>query len=544
MSTTKTYEAGRIQNIVQLKLNCFSLLQDGFIPSRYTSDGININPALYIDEIPDGAQSFAVIVEDPDVPHDSFCHWVAWNIPVTHYIKEKENRGLFGINDFCNHGYNGPHPFSTVHRYHFKVYALDCVLDIPESSTRWELKWAMQEHIIGFGLVVGKYQKHSTTTTRGIFSKAGTVVGDDLKMLLEERRGVCVSIILSLRNLPARQSADKVHLSKAIKEACDRVSVEHPAASPGIITVFKKIQDDIVLKPSDQGIGIFVSEDAHFYTTFPFQVSEKIVIGQRFHVKELLIKEHYSLPYTLVYVDEMEIRLYSGKANELTEVKNTSFPMFFEEALEVQSPLINSFFARNAYIKNEKNTKEQLEIDHKKFIERASTTIQSYVQSSEVVLLAGVRKYLYELVYHTGLSKKIVNSFYGNYGRFNEKDFTEMVWPSVKNYIDGRMPEEVEAYNEKLAEGITEEGIVHVWDAVASDRGETLFVEKKIEIEGFIEHQNPARLYLHPPATPHKVLPDAVDEIIKMALDKDLNIVFVKDGMLNRNMRIALITKF
>jgi hypothetical protein len=91
---------------------------------------------------------------------------------------------------------------------------------------------------------------------------------------------------------------------------------------------------------------------------------------------------------------------------------------------------------------------------------------------------------------------------------------------------------------------MTEEGVSHVWDAIASDRGETLLVERNLEIKGFVEHQNPTKLYLHPPKNPHMVLPDAVDEIIKMALDRDIKIVFVEDGMLSRNMRIALVTKF
>jgi hypothetical protein len=119
-----------------------------------------------------------------------------------------------------------------------------------------------------------------------------------------------------------------------------------------------------------------------------------------------------------------------------------------------------------------------------------------------------------------------------------------MVWPSVKNYIDKNIAAEINNYNEKAAEDMNEEGISHVWDAVMADRGETLLVEQNLKMKGFVEHQNPGKLYLHPPKSPHIVLPDAVDAVIKMALDKDIKIVFVEDGMLNRNMRIALITKF
>lgn len=533
-----------MEGIESLKLNCFSLLQNGFLPARYTSDGININPALYIENLPADAQSLAIILEDPDVPHGNFCHWVAWNLPVTHHIKEKENRGVFGINDFCNHGYNGPHPFSTTHRYHFKVYALDSILNIPVSSTKWELKQAMKNHVVGFGVVTARYQKH-IIHKNGYSTTPKQNLSEELRTLLNEKNNNCISIILPLNDLSPAQRVDKLHLSKAIKDVNELLPPETLTIAGSVLDSLKKLQDEIVLKPNDLGIGIYVSEDISFYTTFPFTVAEKIIVDKSFHLKELLLKERYSMPYTLVYVDEKEIRLYNGKSNSLNEVKNGAFPMFFEEALEIQSPFINSFFARNAYIKSlDRNKSEQLEAHHKDFFRMASELLSTHFQNTEILILCGARKYLSEFLYHTGHKEKIQGVFFGNYSRFAEADLAEMVWPSVKNYLDKNISTEISNFNEKAAEDMTEEGISHVWDAVVSDRGETLLVERNLEIRGFIEHQNPAKLYLHPPKNPHTVLPDAVDSIIKMALDKDIRIVFVEDGMLNRNMRIAIITKF
>lgn len=544
MNSLKSYDAVQMEGIESLKLNCFSLLQSGFIPPRYTSDGININPALYIENLPDDAQSLAIILEDHDVPHGNFCHWVAWNLPVTHHIKEKENRGIFGINDFCNHGYNGPHPFSTTHRYHFKVYALDSMLNIPVSSTKWELKQAMKNHVVGFGVLTMKYQKHgvhkngSSANTKQVFS-------EELKTLSNEKGNACVSIILPLNDQSSSSRADKLHLSKAVKEVSEQLLANTTIESGRVIDKLRKLQDEIMLRPNDQGIGIYVSEDMSFYTTFPFRVNEKIIVEKNFHLKELLLKEHYSVPYTLVYVDEKEIRLYNGKANNVNEVKNETFPMFFEEALNLQSPLISSFFARNAYIKSlDKNKSEQLEANHKDFFRKATELLAFYFENAEILILCGTRKYLSEFLYHTGYKEKIHGIFFGNYSRFTEADLAEMVWPSVKNQLDKTIAAEINNYNEKAAEDMTEEGICHVWDAVLSDRAETLLVERNLEITGFVELQNPGKLYLHPPTNAHTVLPDAVDTIIKMCLDKDVKIVFVEDGMLNRNMRIALITKF
>ena len=95
MNSSKNYDAAQMEGIESLKLNCFSLLQNGFLPARYTSDGININPALHIENLPEDAQSLAIILEDPDVPHGNFCHWVAWNFRLRVHIKRKRTEDYF-----------------------------------------------------------------------------------------------------------------------------------------------------------------------------------------------------------------------------------------------------------------------------------------------------------------------------------------------------------------------------------------------------------------------------------------------------------------
>lgn len=132
---------------------------NGFIPPRYTCDGKDVNPALNFDHIPGDAQSLAIIVDDPDAPAGTWVHWVIWNIPVTHHLKEGHAAGTQGINDFNKHIYCGPCPPKGTHRYFFKVYALDCKLEIPGSSPKADLEKAMAGHILGVGELIGLYKK-------------------------------------------------------------------------------------------------------------------------------------------------------------------------------------------------------------------------------------------------------------------------------------------------------------------------------------------------------------------------------------------------
>jgi Raf kinase inhibitor-like YbhB/YbcL family protein len=75
--------------MAELQIRSTAFVTNGYIPSRYTCDGTDINPPLEIDDIPAGTKSLALIVDDPDAPIGMWVHWVVWNIdPATREIAE------------------------------------------------------------------------------------------------------------------------------------------------------------------------------------------------------------------------------------------------------------------------------------------------------------------------------------------------------------------------------------------------------------------------------------------------------------------------
>lgn len=144
-------------NYKYLRLESEAFLAGGMMPFKYTCDGKNVNPPMSVTNFPENAKSLAVVVDDPDGPNGNFCHWVVWNLPITDLIEEAEHRGVPGHNDFGFYKYNGPCPPVGTHRYYFKVYALDQVLDLPSTAGKTELEKAMKGHVVGFGFLVGKY---------------------------------------------------------------------------------------------------------------------------------------------------------------------------------------------------------------------------------------------------------------------------------------------------------------------------------------------------------------------------------------------------
>lgn len=146
----------------------FEHLQE--IPTRHTCEGDDISPALEWSGAPEGTQSYALIVDDPDAPDPAaprmtYVHWVVYNIPASESgLPEAVGDGLpqgarEGVNDWNRAGYGGPCPPIGRHRYFHKLYALDIVLADLGSPTKPELEQAMEPHVLGIAELVGTYEK-------------------------------------------------------------------------------------------------------------------------------------------------------------------------------------------------------------------------------------------------------------------------------------------------------------------------------------------------------------------------------------------------
>jgi hypothetical protein len=132
------------------------------IPTKYTCDGTEVSPALDIAEVPEGAESLVLILEDPDAPGGTFVHWVVFNIdPLTVRINEgaAPDAAVEGTNSGGRRGYISICPPSGTHRYFFKLYALNTAVDLPEFITADQLMHRVKKHVIDQTELVGIYTR-------------------------------------------------------------------------------------------------------------------------------------------------------------------------------------------------------------------------------------------------------------------------------------------------------------------------------------------------------------------------------------------------
>lgn len=158
-----------------LTLTTSAFEDGGMVPTKYTMNDPNaVSPKLEWSHVPAGTASFTLILHDPDVSirrmNDDVLHWMIFNIPGTATELPEgipvgkatlEDGAIQAKNLRGQVGYMGPGapPQGPVHHYTFELYALDTKLELGPEATRADVLKAMEGHILGKGVLVGRFHR-------------------------------------------------------------------------------------------------------------------------------------------------------------------------------------------------------------------------------------------------------------------------------------------------------------------------------------------------------------------------------------------------
>lgn len=159
---TTTQSTQKLQEVKPMKLTSPDFQDMTPIPQVFTCDGEDISPQLDISDVPENTKSLVLIMDDPDALKPAgkiWDHWIVFNIPpdTTTIYRGEEPQGIQGKTSFGSPGYGGPCPPDGEHRYFFKLYAIDKMLDIAQGASKAEVEQAMNDHIIEQTQLRGSY---------------------------------------------------------------------------------------------------------------------------------------------------------------------------------------------------------------------------------------------------------------------------------------------------------------------------------------------------------------------------------------------------
>ena len=166
---SRTEEFGAAPETIALTSPAFA--DHAPMPTRFTEDGAKVSPPLAWRNVPAGAVSLVLVVEDPDAPAlEPLVHCIAWDLPPGDGslpeagLKSAGAPGggqSLGKNSFLKAEYLPPDPPTGhgTHNYVFQIFALDRHLDLSDSPGRGAVLEAMRSHVLAKGVLIGTYER-------------------------------------------------------------------------------------------------------------------------------------------------------------------------------------------------------------------------------------------------------------------------------------------------------------------------------------------------------------------------------------------------
>lgn len=367
----------------------------------------------------------------------------------------------------------------------------------------------------------------------------------DLSLLKAEKGKICVSIIVPAHRLSPERRADKPELKKAIEKAGQLLLYKYSKnETEPLLKAVDELYKTIDFTHNPDGFGLYVSPNVRLLVQFPFPVEEKVMVGDNFELRDLLFMVNYANPYFVLLLTEQGGRLLEGRWNNLLEIKDNNFPMEYEDDYAYAKPAHSSSYAGYSHVKDFEKDKSQMEaIRLRDFFRKLDKTLDDYLIKGHPLIIFGVEK---ELSLFNGVSshnQSIIDKIAGSYNYDNEKQLSDLAWPAMRTHLENECKKLVKEFEEKIGEGLGVTGIQDIWSAVQEGKAFKLLVEKDYRTPGFLT-ENKYHLYIRPPKKRHKVLPDAVDDIIENVMEKNGHVFFVDNGMLKDYNRMVLITRY
>lgn len=371
------------------------------------------------------------------------------------------------------------------------------------------------------------------------------ISGEELLAMQKEKGNICVSVIVPTHRLSPERRMGTLEVKRAMDKAKDLLKYKYTDQQVRpLIQALDDLYGNVDFTHNPDGLGFYVSPNFKSVVKFSFPVEEKVMVGDNFELRDLLYKVNYSVPYFALMLTEKDVRLFEGTWDELNEIRDKNFPKAFEEEFSYNPPSQSTSYAGYSHVKGfEKDKSELKEIRFKDFFRDTDKLLKDYLLNGTPLILLGPEK---EWAWYENISahkKNIIGKIQGSYNHSNLKQLADMVWPVMHKHLDNERVLLIKDFVEKTGMKLAVTGIQDIWSTAKEGKAFKLLVEKDYRCPGFLD-KDEYHLYRRPPQKPHKILADAVDDLIEMVLEKNGHVFFVDNGMLKDYQRIALITRF
>ncbi|MEW6467556.1 MAG: hypothetical protein AB1458_01455 [Bacteroidota bacterium] len=365
-------------------------------------------------------------------------------------------------------------------------------------------------------------------------------VSAELRRLFAEKGNLCVSVIIPLHTDTTQQKADRLAARHALDNARILLDLRFRSLADELGSRLWRLYERIPFGEGWGGAGLFVSRNIAQMVLFPFPVRAKITASDSFETRDVVYKETFLRDYLVLSISRNEAHLFRGKGQELAEVRDRSFPAYYEDDYEYSYPSRASSFS-SALKQFEKDKSATKAVRAGQFYNELDKSLDRYLDHMPLVI-AGPEKDMSNFADTSGHSDSIIAGIKGNYDRLPH-ELALRAWKAVRAHKLRQQERIIASLRELPGFRNMAMGIRDVWRDAKEGRGHILVVERDYRKPGFIAGDE-YKLLLRPPKHKHKKVPDAVDDVIETVLEMNGEVIFTDNGRLAGYGHIVLIGRY
>jgi len=164
---------------------------------------------------------------------------------------------------------------------------------------------------------------------------------DELRALIDDHEGWCVSIYMPTHQAGEEIQEDPVRLKNLLGQAEEGLSaagLRKPEAQKLLEPAQKLVWDGLFWQYQSDGLALFLSAGAFRRYRLPLDFEELVVVSDRFHIKPLLPLLSGDGRFYVLALSQNEVRLLQGTRHSVSEVDLEGVPASLAEALKYNDP--------------------------------------------------------------------------------------------------------------------------------------------------------------------------------------------------------------
>ena len=357
----------------------------------------------------------------------------------------------------------------------------------------------------------------------------------DVHMLQQARSFPALSILLPTHRTSPDNKQDPIRLKNLVGQATEQLLAQMSRReAKQLLDRLEKLIADIDFRYTLDGLALFVNADLARAFKLPFTLQERVVVSDSFATRDLVFALNRTPRYWVLALSEQATRLFEGEHDALLEITSDDFPMRHTgpggDAPLPSGPGVNPSAHRDER--------------HRQFFRQVDAAFRSFYAADPLPLvLVGVDRYLAFFREVSAHGQAVLTTYQGNADHLSAHDLGVSIWPAVKEALAVERQSKLEELAQAVSAQRTVSTIGEAWRLAHEGRADFLLVEEDFHYPARVDSSG-AHLEPAENATASDVMPDAVDDLIEMVLDKGGRVGFVDNGALSQHGRIALIVRY